>query len=110
VVGRVKADFGSLAGKRVLVVGVSYKSNVADTRQTPAELIIDGLVNEGADVSWHDPLVGQWRGESSVELMPGVADVAVVLTLHDVIDGNDVLSAAGYVFDCTGKIAGVPGL
>jgi UDP-N-acetyl-D-glucosamine dehydrogenase len=110
VVGRVKADLGSLAGKRVLVVGVSYKSNVADTRQTPAELIIDGLVNEGADVSWHDPLVGQWRGESSVELMPGVADVAVVLTLHDVIDGNDVLSAAGYVFDCTGKIAGVPGL
>ena len=110
VVGRVKADLGSLAGKRVLVVGVSYKTNVADTRETPAELIIDGLVNEGADVSWHDPLVGQWRGESSVELMPGVADVAVVLTLHDVIDGNDVLTSAGYVFDCTGKIAGVPGL
>jgi UDP-N-acetyl-D-glucosamine dehydrogenase len=110
VVGRMKADLGSLAGKRVVVVGVSYKTNVADTRETPAELIIDGLVNEGAEVSWHDPLVSQWRGENSVELMPGVADVAVVVTLHDVIDPNDVLRAAGYVFDCTGKIAGVPGL
>jgi len=110
VVARVKADLGGLAGKRVIVVGVSYKTNVADTRETPAELIIDGLVNEGADVSWHDPLVGQWRGENSVELMPGVADVAVVVTLHDVIEANDVLSAAGYVFDCTGKIEGVPGL
>jgi UDP-N-acetyl-D-glucosamine dehydrogenase len=110
VVARMKADLGSLAGKRVIVVGVSYKTNVADTRETPAELIIDGLVNEGADVSWHDPLVGHWRDESSVELIPGVADVAVVLTLHDVIDSRDVLSAAGYVFDCTGKIEGVPGL
>jgi UDP-N-acetyl-D-glucosamine dehydrogenase len=110
VVARVKADLGSLAGKRVLVVGVSYKTNVADTRETPAELIIDGLAHEGADVSWHDPLVGQWRGESSVTLMPGVADAVVVLTLHDVIEPTDVLSAAGYVFDCTGKIDGVPGL
>jgi UDP-N-acetyl-D-glucosamine dehydrogenase len=110
VVSRVKADLGGLVGKRVVVVGVSYKKNVADTRETPAELIIDGLVDEGADVSWHDPLVGQWRGETSVALMPGVADIAVVVTMHDVIDPRDVLSAAGYVFDCTGKIDGVPGL
>lgn len=110
VVSRVKADLGGLQGKRVLVVGVSYKTNVADTRETPAELVINELEREGAIVSWHDPLVDIWRGEVSSALTPNVADAAIVVTKHDAINAKDILLSAAYVFDCTGKIGGVPSI
>jgi UDP-N-acetyl-D-glucosamine dehydrogenase len=59
VVDRVAADNGeSLAGKSVLVVGVAYKPNVADVRETAAELVIEHLRQRGAVVSWHDDVVG----------------------------------------------------
>jgi UDP-N-acetyl-D-glucosamine dehydrogenase len=109
VVARVLADNGgSLKGKKVQVVGVSYKPNVADVRETPAELVIEELKRVGADVNWHDDVVGRWRGESSATL--GGAEVAIVVTLHDVVDKKSVLSSAQYVFDTTGKISGARGL
>lgn len=110
VVSRVKTDLGELLGKNVLVVGVSYKTNVADTRETPAALIINELLREGAVVSWHDPLVGTWRGEVSSPLTPSSVDAAVVVTKHDAINTKDILLCANYVFDCTGKIGGVSGI
>jgi UDP-N-acetyl-D-glucosamine dehydrogenase len=108
VVKRVVAGVGgSIKGKRVVVVGVSYKSNVADTRETPAATVIDLLRQEGAIVTWHDDLVGNWRGESSSPMTS--ADVAVVVTKHDGIDVA-AIKACRYVFDCTGQIAGVDGI
>jgi UDP-N-acetyl-D-glucosamine dehydrogenase len=109
VVMRVAADNGgSLKGKKVQVIGVSYKPNVADTRETPAELVIDELKSVGAKVTWHDDVVGTWHGESSSAL--GGADIAIVVTLHDVVDKEAVLSSAPYVFDTTGKLPGAKGL
>jgi UDP-N-acetyl-D-glucosamine dehydrogenase len=109
VVARVLADNGgSLKGKKVQVVGVSYKPNVADVRETPAELVIEELKRVGADVTWHDELVGSWKGERSALL--GGADVAIVVTLHDAVDKKEVLASALYVFDTTGKISGAKGL
>jgi UDP-N-acetyl-D-glucosamine dehydrogenase len=108
VVKRVIAGAGgSVKGKSVVVVGVSYKANVADTRETPAAPIIDLLREAGASVSWHDPLVGNWRGESSVEL--GECDVAVVVTKHEVISVVDIKKSS-YVFDCTGSVPGADGI
>ena len=108
VVKRVIAGAGgSVKGKSVVVVGVSYKANVADTRETPAESIIDLLRAAGATVTWHDPLVGSWRGEESSELGP--SDAAVVVTKHDVVLVTDITKAS-YVFDCTGSIAGADGV
>ena len=109
VVARVLADNGgSLKGKKVQVIGVSYKPNVADVRETPAELVIKELKRVGADVNWHDDVVGGWKNESSTPL--GGADIAIVVTLHDVVDKKLVLSSAPYVFDTTGKISGASGL
>jgi UDP-N-acetyl-D-glucosamine dehydrogenase len=109
VVARVLADNGgSLKGKKVQVIGVSYKPNVADVRETPAELVIEELKRVGADVTWHDELVGSWKGESSTTL--GGAEVAIVVTLHDLVDKKAVLVSAPYVFDTTGKISGARGL
>ena len=107
VVKRVVAGSGgSIAGKSVVVVGVSYKSNVADTRETPATDVIDLLRAQGATVTWHDEVVGSWRGESSSPLR---GDVAVLVTKHDGVDLK-ALQGCGYVFDCTGTIEGADGI
>jgi UDP-N-acetyl-D-glucosamine dehydrogenase len=99
-----KDNGGSLKDKKVLVVGVAYKPNVADTRETPAELLIDALKDLGAVVSWNDPVVGTWHGTTSSPLA-GV-DIAVVVTKHDVVAAEDILKSAPYVFDATGKVKG----
>ena len=108
VVKRVIAGAGgSIAGKSVVVVGVSYKANVADTRETPAASLIDLLRAQGVNVVWHDDLVGSWRGESSAAL--GSFDIAVVVTKHDGVS-DAAIKASKYVFDCTGTIAGANGI
>jgi UDP-N-acetyl-D-glucosamine dehydrogenase len=108
VVKRVVAGAGgSIAGKSVVVVGVSYKANVADTRETPAAAVIDLLRAQGTTVVWHDDLVGSWRGESSTALV--AFDIAVVVTKHDGVS-EAAIKASQYVFDCTGTIAGADGI
>ena len=103
VVQRVIAgNGGAIAGKSVVVVGVSYKANIADTRETPAAAVIDLLREKGATVTWHDDLVGSWRGETTGPLN---GDIAVVVTRHDGLD-LAALQACGYIFDCTGTING----
>jgi len=103
----VAGSGGSIKGKIVVVVGVSYKSNVADTRETPAAGVIDLLRAQGATVNWHDDLVGSWRGESSAPIEG--ADLAVLVTKHDGLD-LAALKGCSYVFDCTGTIAGADGI
>ena len=109
VVKRVVADIGgNLIGKTALVVGVAYKPDVADVRETPAELVIKHLRDQGAVVSWHDDVVGTWKGEKSAPL--GGADIAVVVTKHSSVDAKKILASAPYVFDTTGKVPGAKGL
>lgn len=108
VVKRVIEGYGgSIAGKFVVVVGVSYKSNVADTRETPATTVIDLLREQGATVVWHDDLVGSWRGEKSAPL--NAYEIAVVVTKHDGVS-DAAIKASGYIFDCTGTVPGVDGI
>ncbi len=109
IVSRVMSDNGgSLKEKKVQVIGVSYKPNVADTRETPAELVVNELKAKGAVVNWHDPVVKSWQGASSTEL--GGSEIAIVVTLHDLMDQSAVKTSAPYVFDTTGKLTGVKGL
>ena len=108
VVSRVAKDIGSLKGKNVVVIGVSYKANVSDTREAPAALVIDELKKQGAEVSWHDSVVGKWNGQKSSELKG--FDIAIVVTKHDVASEAAIKASAPYVFDCTGSIKGVAGL
>jgi UDP-N-acetyl-D-glucosamine dehydrogenase len=109
VVDRVAADNGgSLRGKSVQVVGIAYKPNVADVRETPAEPVIEELKIAGASVSWSDDLVTSWMGEKSTAL--GGADIALVVTLHAITDPAKVLKSAPYVFDTTGKVRGAHSL
>jgi UDP-N-acetyl-D-glucosamine dehydrogenase len=82
---RAEEKLINLKGKRILIVGIAYKANVADTRQTPAEHLILNLRQRGAQVFWHDDLVKSWNGENSVPLSTDY-DLAILATPHDYID------------------------
>ena len=88
--GVASGILGGLTGKKILVVGIAYKPEVADVRQTPAEGLIHQLRAKGAEVSWHDELVQEWNGEKSVELTPGF-DLVILVNPHS----NTNLAALG---------------
>ena len=107
-VGKVSRALNSrrkpLNGSRVLVIGVAYKANVNDMRESPALKIIDLLADEGAQVAYHDPHVPQLAkvGLQSLpldaELLASVDAVAVV-TAHDGIDWEMIAREAPLVVD-----------
>jgi len=82
VAGRI---LGELRGKKIVVVGVAYKPEVADVRETPAEGLIKELRARGADVKWHDELIQEWNGESSVSLSSDF-DLAILANPHSNTD------------------------
>jgi UDP-N-acetyl-D-glucosamine dehydrogenase len=84
-VSRAEEKLGGLIEKKVLVVGVSYKPNVADVRESPVEALIAGLKQKGAEVFWHDDLVKEWNGEKSVALS-NEYDLAIIATPHTYLD------------------------
>ncbi len=80
-VGVAAGILGGLTGKKILVVGVAYKPDVSDVRETPALQLIRLLREAGAVVAWHDDLVGMWNNEHSVILTSGY-DLAVLVNPH----------------------------
>ena len=84
-----EAKIGNLSGKRLLVIGVAFKPNISDTRETAVENLIFELRQKSAVVFWHDNLVKYWRGEESVDLSSKY-DLAILATVHDGIDLNEL--------------------
>ena len=74
-----------LDGKDILIVGVAYKPNVGDVRETPVQALVTGLRSKGARVAWHDDLVNEWNNEKSVELKDGY-DLAILATPHSYLN------------------------
>src|SRR5436190_6868660 len=89
----------SLSGSRVLVLGVAYKADIGDTRETPAEKLVGLLRNAGADVSYHDPHVAEFDGMRSVALEPEAYDCIAIVTAHTSLDYADVVERANVVVD-----------
>jgi UDP-N-acetyl-D-glucosamine dehydrogenase len=91
----------AVKGSRVLLLGVSYKADIDDTRESPALKLIELLLSEGADVSYHDPFVPELpeQGLSSVPLDVSAADCAVIVTAHSGIDYEDLVEKAPLVVD-----------
>ena len=84
-VGRCVELLGNLSGKKILIVGLAYKSNVSDVREGASEKLISLLRKGGAVVSWHDEIVGTWNNESSSVLTDDF-DLAILVTIHDGVD------------------------
>ncbi|HEX2432634.1 MAG TPA: nucleotide sugar dehydrogenase [Gaiellaceae bacterium] len=91
----------SLNGAKVLVVGVAYKADIADTRESPALKLIKLLRGAGADISYHDPFVPELGDEGlrSVDLDPAAHDCVVIVTAHSHIDYADLVDKAHVVVD-----------
>ena len=89
----------SLKGSRLLVLGVSYKADVDDVRESPAEKIIQLLQKAGADVAYHDPHVPEFDGMRSAEYRPEEYDGVIIVTAHSAIDYDDLVERADIVVD-----------
>jgi len=89
----------SLNGSRLLVLGVSYKADVDDVRESPAEKIIQLLRRAGADVDYHDPHVPEFEGMRCAEYRPESYDGVVIVTAHRAIDYDDLVERAQIVVD-----------
>ena len=89
----------SLKGSRILVLGVAYKADIDDVRESPAEKIIELLRKAGADVAYHDPHVREFDGLRSTEYEPERYDCVVIVTAHGSIDYEDLVQRAQIVVD-----------
>ncbi len=91
----------SLSGSKVLVLGVAYKADVSDTRESPALKLIELLRNAGANVSYHDPHVPELPtfGLSSQPLEPAAYDCVTIVTAHSSVDYEQLVDDANLVVD-----------
>jgi UDP-N-acetyl-D-glucosamine dehydrogenase len=91
----------ALKGSKVQLLGVAYKADIDDTRESPALKLIELLQAEGADVSYHDPYVGELpeHGLASTPLEPAGVDCVVIVTAHSGIDYDDLVRQAPLVVD-----------
>jgi UDP-N-acetyl-D-glucosamine dehydrogenase len=89
----------SLKGSRILVLGVAYKADIDDVRESPAEKIIQLLRKGGADVAYHDPHVEEFDGMRSSDYAPESYDCVVIVTAHRSIDYEDLVRRAPIVVD-----------
>jgi UDP-N-acetyl-D-glucosamine dehydrogenase len=103
-------------GSRILLLGVAYKRDVTDTRESPALDIVQLLTGRGADVRYHDPHVPELRVDGfearSVALTAGelsAADCVLIVTDHAAVDYGRVVDGARLVVDCRNATRGLAG-
>ena len=93
----------SLSGSRVLVLGVAYKADIGDVRESPALKLIELLEGAGAGVAYHDPHVPELDAHglrlASVPLEPAAYDAVVIVTAHSSIDYPRLVEQAALVVD-----------
>jgi UDP-N-acetyl-D-glucosamine dehydrogenase len=105
----------AVRGARILVLGVAYKANVADTRDSPALEIIESLRAKGAVVAYHDPFVPRVtvnRTELASVLWSdaevGAHDLVLILTAHGTYDWAAIVGGARLVIDTRNATGGLP--
>lgn len=110
----------SLKGSRVLVLGVAFKRDIDDARNSPAERVIELLLQAGADVTYHDPYVPRFRVGGNALYRPAVelqsapldgnlqqADAVVIITGHSNVDYAAVVDQAKLVVDAVNATQGL---
>jgi UDP-N-acetyl-D-glucosamine dehydrogenase len=121
VVERTSAALASrgkeLRGSRILVLGVAYKKDIDDDRESPGYAIMDMLIDRGALVSYNDPCIAKLRPtrkynftQESVELTPELltaSDAVIIVTDHSVYDYGEIVSHARLVVDTRNATAGL---
>jgi len=99
-------------GSRILILGLAYKRNTNDARQSPGAVVAERLAVMGASVRVCDPLVGEHPMDALVERVDcttdeiGAADAVILLADHDSFDYDAVVQHAAYVFDARNRLRG----
>ena len=106
-------DSKALRGARVLLLGVTYKRDVADQRESPVAVIGRKLGWRGADLAYHDPYVDTWspggtpvRRATDIDAEVGSADLVILLQDHSVYDLERISQRACRILDTRGRLAG----
>ena len=102
----------ALEGARVLILGVTYKPDIADTRETPAKALVQELADRGALVSFHDPYVSNWSVPGLVSHTPvpdlveamTESDLVVLVQNHKAYELATVKRESSLVFDTRGVV------
>lgn len=102
----------SINGSSVLLLGVTYKANIADQRESPASEIADLLESQGANVNYHDPFISNWLAPavekkcvSDLHRMLPEVDIVILLQSHEQYDVDDFASKSQIFFDTRGKVS-----
>jgi UDP-N-acetyl-D-glucosamine dehydrogenase len=103
----------AVRGAKVGVIGVAFKPNVRDARNSPAADVLAGLVGRGAEIAYHDPHVptftaadGSTFESLSLDELIDSSDVIVVLAAHRVVDWEQVYATADLVVDTVNNVRG----
>lgn len=103
----------SIKGSRVLLLGVTYKADIADERESPATPLARRLAEMGAIIEYHDPFVRSWNfGLNTIQRVSNhlasarEADLTVLLQKHAVYDVSEIVRNAKRVFDTRGAMTG----
>lgn len=109
----LNVDSRSLRGSRILLLGVTYKANVSDQRESPATEIAEILERGGADVLYHDPFVSKWEyasasliSETDYLQAAKKADVVILLQAHTEYDVDALAETSSRFFDTRGGARG----
>lgn len=102
-------------GAKVLLLGVTYKPDIADERESPAKPVAEALQALGAEISFHDPHVSRWNLRSgALDVVPDLdaalaeADVAVLLQAHSSYDLKAVVAGVRCLLDTRGAAPDAP--
>ena len=107
-------------GSRVLLLGLAYKANVDDMRESPTFVLMDELNRRGAEVAYYDPFIpvitptrehGQWTGKKSIEWsreQVGAYDAVIIATAHSGVDYRQLTEWAGLIIDTRNALVGIP--
>ena len=119
VASALNDDGKALNGSRILIVGLAYKPNVDDDRESPSYRLLDGLAKKGAEVEFYDPHVpvigktrehAHWAGKKSVtwdEQGLRSFDLALISTAHDAVDYGALARCVPIIVDTRNVMAGV---
>jgi UDP-N-acetyl-D-glucosamine dehydrogenase len=109
----------AMNGAEVLVLGIAYKANVDDDRESPSYVLMDLLKKRGVKVSYYDPYIpvirpsrehGHWAGTQSVEWKRDVIskhDVVLISTQHDAVNYRELADWVDCIVDARNAMAGV---
>jgi UDP-N-acetyl-D-glucosamine dehydrogenase len=103
----LNSDAKPLNGARVLLLGVTYKKDIADQRESPARPIARKLLQRGAVLSYHDPYVESWTVDGKeiprAQAPTQACDLTILLQAHSSYDLEDIAARAHLLFDTRGQ-------